>query len=75
MDITELQNIVFSDLRNPFRAGNVSSVDIHISQSRCTADISFVNGNTSGNHTIYGLDFKDLMAKLDEFFEEMKAKT
>lgn len=75
IDITDLQSLLFYDVKNPFNADGFEGLDIHISKYRVNATIYFKNGNTSGNHYIEAHDIKELNEKLNDFFAAMNSMT
>ena len=75
MDITDFQELKFYDVKDPFTWDGLQSIDVHFGRESIYADISFANGNTTGNHTIYATTPKEIMEKLDEFIETMRLKT
>lgn len=76
IDITELQSILFSDLKNPFSVDGWKSVSTYMSvEGRHNATIHFSKGNTSGNHFIEADSPRELFEKLSEFFKAMESMT
>lgn len=75
IDITELQDLKFYDLKDPFKADCVQSIDIHISKTAINATVYFRNGNTDGSHFISAFSIVELNEKLHGFMESMNNMT
>jgi len=74
LDITDIQSLLFADVKNPFGAEHFQCLQIYISKTRICADISFGNGNTNGQHHIEAYTVQELNEKLTAFFTEMNAQ-
>ena len=72
IDITNLQNLLFSDVMNPFNKDSFEAIDIHISKYRFNATVSFKNGNTYGNHFIEAYSIEELQEKINQFFLQLE---
>lgn len=65
---------------DPFKKDCIDRISIEIGKSpsifrsnrRCSAQIRFINGTTSGSHDIYNDDFESLMIEVKAFCEGLK---
>ena len=75
LDIPNLGDIRFADLKDPFKTDSFDMLNICVTKYSVSAEITFVDGHTDGRRTFTAPTMENLMIQLNDYMAALKAKS